>query len=158
MMVAELKTAPSANNVARSVGMPHIGYKQGFSFTPHWNSFWVELCRTKTCYSANRSVLYTEFRNINFEIIQWAVFKIIEAKGGRLVKKWEFGQTEKILIYQFFKTRIYAFMIHGQFLPKSSSNWRFVIQDSRVWCLQPRPCQGLEPLNLGWQISNLIYF
>ena len=23
-------------------------------------------------------------------------------------------------------------MIHGQFLPKSSSNWRFVIQDSMV--------------------------
>ena len=126
--------------------------------TPHWNSFWVELCRTKTCYSANRSVLCTEFRNINFEIIQWAVFKIIEAKGGRLVKKWEFGQTEKILIYQFFKTRIYAFMIHGQFLPKSNSNWRFVIQDSMVRGFGAGEVEGLEPLNLGWQISNLSYF
>ena len=82
----------------------------------------------------------------------------IEVKRGHLVKKWEFGQKKKILIYQFFKTRIYAFMAHGQFLLKSSSNWRFVIQDSRVRgpCLCPQ--EGLEPLNLGWQISNLSYF
>ena len=32
-------------------------------------------------------VLQTEFRNINFEMIQWALFKIIEAKGGQLVKR-----------------------------------------------------------------------
>ena len=91
-------------------------------------------------------------------MIQWAIFKIIEAKGGHLVKKWEFGQTEKILIYQFFKTRIYAFMIHGQFLPKSNSNWRFVIQDSMVRGFGAGEVEGLEPLNLGWQISNLSYF
>ena len=60
-------------------------------------------------------------------MIQWAFFKKIEAKGGRSVKKWEFGQTEKKL-YQFFKTRIYAFMNYGQFLPKRRSSWRFVIK------------------------------
>ena len=28
-------------------------------------------------------------------MIQWAIFKIIEAKWGNLVKKWEFGQAKK---------------------------------------------------------------
>ena len=31
-------------------------------------------------------------------------------------------------MYQFFKTRICNFMTYGQFLPKSSSNFRFVVQ------------------------------
>ena len=65
-------------------------------------------------------------------MIQWALFKIIEAKGGRLVKKCGFGPMEKILIYQFLKTIIYDFITNGQILPKSSSNEGFVIQDSRV--------------------------
>ena len=39
---------------------------------------------------------------------------------------------EKNLIYQFLKTRICAFMTYGQFLPKSSSNLRFVVPDPRV--------------------------
>ena len=56
----------------------------------------------------------------------------IEVKRGHLVKKWEFGQMKKILIYQFIKTRICAFMTYDQFPPKSSSNLRFVIRDSRV--------------------------
>ena len=60
-------------------------------------------------------------------MIQWAFFKIIEVKGGHWVKKYEFGQTEKKSIYQFVKTRIYAFMTYGHFLLKGSSNWRFVI-------------------------------
>ena len=56
----------------------------------------------------------------------------IEVKRGHLVKKWEFDQTKKNFIYQFFKTRICAFMTYSQFLPKSCSNLRFVVRDSRV--------------------------
>ena len=82
----------------------------------------------------------------------------MEVKRGHLVKKWEFGQTKKILVYQFFKTRICAFMTYGQFPPKSSSNLRFVIRDSRVWGLCGCEAEDLKPLNLGWQISNLSYF
>ena len=81
----------------------------------------------------------------------------IEVKRGNLVKKWEFGEMKKILIYQFFKTRICAFMTYGQFLPKSSSNLRFVIRDSRVRGLSAGEAEHLEPLNLRWQISNLSY-
>ena len=63
-----------------------------------------------------------------------------------LDKKWEFGQKKKNLIYQFFKIRISVFMTYGQFPPKSSSNLRFVIRDSRV--RGPRLChrKGLKPL------------
>ena len=81
----------------------------------------------------------------------------IEVKGGCLVKKWEFGQTKKN-IYQLFKRRSFAFMTCGRFLPKNGSELRFVIRDSRVREPRLRPLEGLEPLNLGWQISNLSYF
>ena len=64
---------------------------------------------------------------------------------GQKVRIWS---NEKILIYQFFKTRICAFMTYGQFLPKSSSNLTFVIQDLRVPGPRLRPREGLEPLNL----------
>ena len=60
------------------------------------------------------------------------LFLKIEVKGGRLVKKWEFGQTKKNSLYQFFKTRICAFMTYGQYPPKISSNLNFVIQDSNT--------------------------
>ena len=64
--------------------------------------------------------------------------KKIEVEGGRLVKKWEFGQTKKNLIYQFFKTRICAFVTYGQFPPKSSSIWdRSEIQGSKILSLTP---------------------
>ena len=46
--------------------------------------------------------------------------KIFEVKGGQDAKKLEFGQTEKKLLYQLFKTRIFSFMTYGQFPPKSS--------------------------------------
>ena len=82
----------------------------------------------------------------------------IEVKRGHLVKKWEFGQKKIFLLYQFFKTRICAFMTYGQFPPKSSSNLRFVVWDSRVRGASRPPRGSLEPLNLGWQISNLRYF
>ena len=58
--------------------------------------------------------------------------KIFEVKGGQYAKKLEFGQTKKISIYQLFKTRICAFMTYVQFWPKSSSNLRSVIWDSKV--------------------------
>ena len=58
--------------------------------------------------------------------------KIFEVKGGQYAKKLEFGQTKKISIYQLFKTRICAFMTYVQFRPKSSSNLRSVLWDSRV--------------------------
>ena len=64
----------------------------------------------------------------------------IEVKGGRLVKKLEFGQTKKIFIYQLFKKKPFAFMTYGRFLPKNSSKLRFVIQDSRV-----RGLRGAQP-------------
>ena len=57
----------------------------------------------------------------------------IEVKRGHLVKKWEFGQTKEISLYNFFKTRICAYMTYGQFPPKCSSNLRSVIRDSRIW-------------------------
>ena len=65
------------------------------------------------------------------------------AKSENLVKR------KKDILYQLFKTRIYAFMTYGQFQPKTSSNLKFVIRDSRVRDAQPRPRKGLEPLNLG---------
>ena len=65
--------------------------------------------------------------------------KKIEVKGGRLVKKWEFGQTKKKSLYKFFKTRICAFMTYGQFPPRSSSSLKFVIRYSRLRDPQPRP-------------------
>ena len=54
--------------------------------------------------------------------------------------------------HQFFKTRIFACMIYGQFLPKSSSNLSFVFQDSRIWGLRGDKYKDLEPF------SNLSYF
>ena len=74
---------------------------------------------------------------------------------GQKVRIWS---NKKKLIYQFFKTRICAFMTYGQFLPNSSSNLRFVIRYSRVRGPRLRPREGLESLNLRWQISNLSYF
>ena len=129
--VCSYKLGTENSLVSSLIMLPSVNKKVITVFpTPSWNSFWVEFWNTKTCYSANWSVSYTEFTNINFEMIQWAIFKIIEAKGGHLVKKWEFGQMEKRIIYHFFKTRIYSFMAYGQFPPKSKS--RFVIQDWRV--------------------------
>ena len=81
------------------------------------------------------------FESIFF--VNFGTCEKIEVKRGHLVKKWEFSQMKTILLYQFFKTRICAFMTYGQFLPKSSSNWKFVIQDSMVRGLRPRPRQSL---------------
>ena len=49
--------------------------------------------------------------------------KIFEVKGGQYAKK---------SVYQLFKTRICAFMTYVQFWPKSSSNLRSVVWDSRI--------------------------
>ena len=76
-----------------------------------------------------------------------ALCKKIEVKGGWYVKKLEFDQTKKNLIYQFFKTRICAFMTYGRFLPKSSLNSSFVIRDSRV-----RGC--LTEASNPWLLDN----
>ena len=73
----------------------------------------------------------------------------IEVKGGRLVKKLEFGQTKKNFIYQLFKRKSFAFMTYGRFPPKNISKLRFVIQNSRVREPRLRPPEGLEPLKLG---------
>ena len=71
----------------------------------------------------------------------------IEVKGGRLVKKLEFGQTKKIFIYQLFKRKSFAFMTYGRFLPKNSSKLRFVIRVSKVRGLRGGAAEALEPLN-----------
>ena len=63
------------------------------------------------------------------------------SKSENLVKR------KKKILYQFFKTRICAFMTYGQFLPKSISNLRFVIRDSRVQGLSAGEAEHLEPLN-----------
>ena len=62
-------------------------------------------------------------------------FKIFKAKGDHLAKKWVFGQTDNILIYQSFKRKIFALMTYGQFTPRNSSNLKFVVQDSSVQSL-----------------------
>ena len=49
-----------------------------------------------------------------------------------LCQKVRIWSKEKKIIYQFFNTRICAFMTYGQFPPRSSSNSRFVTQDSKV--------------------------
>ena len=64
---------------------------------------------------------------------------------GQRVRIWS---KEKNLIHQFFKTRICDFMTYGQFPPKSSSNLRFVIRDSRVRGLSVGKVECLKPLNL----------
>ena len=72
----------------------------------------------------------------------------IEVKGGRLVKKLEFGQTKKIFfLYQLFKRKPFAFMTYGRFLPKNSSKLRFVIRVSKVRGLRGGAAEALEPLN-----------
>ena len=86
----------------------------------------------------------------NFWSIWQGSWKIIEVKGGWYVKKLEFDQTKKNFIYQFFKTRICAFMTYGRFLPKSSLNSSFVIRDSRFEAASRRP-RTLES-----QMINLI--
>ena len=68
-----------------------------------------------------------------------ALCKKIEVRGGRYVKKLEFDQTKKNVIYQFFKTEISAFMTNGRFLPKSSLNSSFVIQIQGFEAASRRP-------------------
>ena len=64
---------------------------------------------------------------------------------------------EKKILYQFFQTRLFAFMTYGQFPPKSSSKLRFVLQDSKIRGLRGGAAEALEPLNLRPQISILSY-
>ena len=149
------------------------------SFVLQWSkSFWYMLififCQTPHPYLGHPSISKKKcaIKSMLFSIsrrktkspcekkffVTFGTCEKIEVKRGHLVKKWEFGQKKKILIYQFFKTRICAFMTYGQFPPKSSSNLRFVIRDSRVRDPQLRPREGLEPLNLGWQISDWSLF
>ena len=104
------------------------------------------------------SMRKTELPCESIFLITFGTCEKIEVKRGHLVKKWEFGQTKKILLYQFFKTRICAFMTYGQFPPKSTSNLRSVIQDSRVRGFRAVASKHPEPLNLKRQISNLSYF
>ena len=50
-------------------------------------------------------------------------------------KGWNLAKQKKVSLYQLFKTRICAFMTYVQFWPKSNSNLRSVVRDSRVRCL-----------------------
>ena len=79
----------------------------------------------------------------------------IEVKGGRLVKKLEFGQTKKKFIHQLFKRKSFAFMTYGRFLPKNSSKLRFVIRVSKVQGLRGGATEALEPtvIKVGTKIA-----
>ena len=71
----------------------------------------------------------------------------IEVKGGRLVKKLEFGQTKKVFIYQLLERKPFPLMTYGRFPPKNSSKLRFVIRVSKVRGLRGGAAEALEPLN-----------
>ena len=62
-----------------------------------------------------------------FEILGSAFLKKIEVKGGKGVKKWEFGETKIFLKYQLYIRFNLLFMCYGQFPPKSSLKLRFVL-------------------------------
>ena len=130
-----------------------------FLFTPTW-----DICLSLKKKYPIKPMLFSitmrkmELPHESIFFVSFGSCEKIEVKRGHLVKKWEFGQTKKILLYQFFKTRICAFMTYGQFPPKSTSNLRSVIQDSRVRGFRAVASKHPEPLNLKWQISNFSYF
>ena len=72
-----------------------------------------------------------------FEILDSAFLKKIEVKGGRCVKKWEFGKKKFFLIYQLFIRFNFVFMYYGQFPPKSSLKLRFVLFKSEKVVARP---------------------
>ena len=137
------------------------GCPQLFATAIHVINWKVGLTQKKRCRNATIVLSVLMKNRIDpsnfFHFSVWPL-KIFEVKGGQYAKKLEFGQMKKISIHQFFKTKVCAFMTYVQFLPESTSNLRFVIRDSRVPDAGPRPRKGLEPLKLGWQISNLSYF
>ena len=78
------------------------------------------------------------------KITQWKYF----STSSRTCEKIEIkrGHFEKrILLYKYIKTRICAFMTYSRFLPKSSLNLRFAIQDSRVRNPPPCPMKASSP-------------
>ena len=84
--------------------------------------------------------------------------KTFEIRGGWYVKKVGIWTNQKNLITNFLKLEYVLLWPICQFSPKSNSNLRFFIRDSRVRGLPPPHRQGPESLNLGWKISNLSYF
>ena len=89
---------------------------------------------------------------MTYEMTQWKNFKKVCGDSqqnwgqrrplGQKVRIWS---NKKILLYQFFKTRIWAFMTYGQFLPKNGSNFRSVIRNSRIWDPRLRPAKASNP-------------
>ena len=105
----------------------------------HTINWKVGLTQKKSCRNAIIVLSILMINKIDpmnfFNFWVWPL-KIFEVKGGQHAEKLEFGQTKKISIYQLFKTRICAFMTYVQFRPKSSSNLRSVVWDSKVWGLR----------------------
>ena len=62
------------------------------------------------------SMRKTELPCESIFLITFGPCEKIEVKRGHLVKKWEFDETKKNLLHQFFKTRICTFMTYGRFL------------------------------------------
>ena len=71
---------------------------------------YLELNTVFNIYKKNRITLRKYF------FLTFGTCEKIEVKRGHLVKKREFGQTKKILIYQFFKTGICASQDDSVFL------------------------------------------
>ena len=104
-----------------------------YLYTINWKD---GLTPKKNCQNAAIVLSILMKNEINpWNFLQFSVWplKIFEVKGGQHANKLEFGQTKKISIYQLFETRKCAFMIYVQFQPKSSSNLRSVVRDSKVW-------------------------
>ena len=72
-----------------------------------------------------------------FEILDSAFLKKIEVKGGRCLKKWEFGKKKIFLIYQLFIRFNFVLMYYGQLPPKSSLKLRFVLLESEKVVTRP---------------------
>ena len=132
------------NSALVTITAPQEGKKLSI-YTPTWDTS----LSLKKNVQLNRCCFRYLWEKQNYpvkkKLINFRTCKNIEVKRSHLVKKWEFVHTKKNLLYQFFKTRICAFMTYGQFPPKSRSNLRFAVQDSRVWSLCWGKVEDLKP-------------
>ena len=101
-----------------------------------WNFFWFF------------SISFTKWLWKCLVPCEFLMFEILGHASANLAKRKECTN-------QFLKNGIFAFMTYCRFLPKSSSNIRFVVQDSRVWGLygERRWCRW--PWTLKSLMANL---
>ena len=95
--------------------------------TPIWSRHLDQSCSPSKIHSFCRWLWYMERFETIFEILDSAFLKKIGVKGGRWLKKWEFGKKKIFLIYKLFIRFNFVFMYYGQFPPKSSLKLRFVL-------------------------------